>query len=286
MTIARVLAILAGAMALVPRAPALVRMLAPVVGLLALMAVTGRSELLGRPFAEAHAASFGIPSELAFVLLGVGATRLRTASDAVTRGLFALGLGWSTLVLAAPDVVHARTMWAFGAASSPVVTLAIGALALAVLGGWVLAVRRARTPRPVAAIASAAPWIAAAAVALGTLATGPGPLAGYLAAALVAFLGLALTRAAAALDAPATPDARSRDKAWLAAELAIVAVVVGLWLLLKTHALIASNTDENIYFYMARMLGMGKLPTSTTSSPTLPCTCSCRAPSSRSSATR
>lgn len=46
----------------------------------------------------------------------------------------------------------------------------------------------------------------------------------------------------------------------LALEIVAVAVVYVLWFLLKTHGMGASNTDENIYFYMADLMTRGELP--------------------------
>ncbi|MCB9733488.1 MAG: glycosyltransferase family 39 protein [Deltaproteobacteria bacterium] len=41
---------------------------------------------------------------------------------------------------------------------------------------------------------------------------------------------------------------------------ALIAVPLALFLLVKTHGMGTSNTDENIYFYMARDLARGRLP--------------------------
>lgn len=265
-SLARALALVAAGLAalqLFRRGPLLVRVAAPLVATLALMALFGRSELPGRPFAEVHPATFGVPTELALVLLGVGASLAKAARGAPTRlarGVLALGLGWSTLAFVAPDVVTTRTTFALFAGGHPVVVAGRAVLLGVLACAWVLALRRERTPVAVARVAAAAGPIAALVLGLGTLATGGGPLAAWLGAALIALVATTLERSIAAVSDASARDPRTLPRVALALEASVVAVVLALWLLLKTHALIASNTDENIYFYMAKMLGQGKLP--------------------------
>ncbi|MCC6623867.1 MAG: hypothetical protein IT385_21590 [Deltaproteobacteria bacterium] len=245
------LAALLAIVPLIPRAPARLANAstigAPLVALVALMALTGRSDLPGRAFDAAHPATLGLPSELAFVALTIGLAR-------GSRLLTALGLGWATLSLATPDVTLARLVWPFEHAS-PVVTAGAIALALVTLAGWVVTLgpRALRGHASLLRLATRAAPIAGVLLALGTLAADPHPLPGLLVAALVGLLP------ALVLAVPSSPDT-PRARLALGLELTLGAIVIGLWLLLKSHALIPSNTDENIYFYMAELVASGRMP--------------------------
>lgn len=250
---------------------------------LALVALYGRDPgLVPTPFAGANPAILGLPSVLPLLLLAVGALALRappaplpnapdtpSPDDAppsplrVARAVFAVGLLWSTWVLLVPD-------FDLGAARHPLVTAALGltsgealptlagltrlTAAVATAAAWVFAVRAVRgvpfaLPPRIATLglAAAVAFHALAGVAIGA------PLPGLLVAATLA---LAAAAARALVARPPAPNPR----AGRALDAALLTAVLAVFVLLKTHGMGPSNTDENIYFYMAAELTHGRWP--------------------------
>ncbi|TNF24351.1 MAG: hypothetical protein EP329_25065, partial [Deltaproteobacteria bacterium] len=86
---------------------------------------------------------------------------------------------------------------------------------------------------------------------------GGAPLAGLFVAAslaLAAVVGHAIVRA------PRTFSPRAWHRGGRLGDVLLIAGVLLVFFLLKTHGMGASNTDENIYFYMAADLAHGRLP--------------------------
>jgi len=269
-----------------PRAaPALVGGAAASVAL-GLVALLGRNPHLSvSPFETANPAFLHLPSALPFVLLAVAAAVLRyggadpdgdaPASESaprppsartLARGVYAVGLLWGTAVLLAPDyflgVPRHPLVTAFGLLTSGLPTgvlsgLTLLASAVAVGAGWVWAIRSLRhpgTPAPRLAYLGAGALVVHHAVA-GLL--GGAALPGLLVAAA---LGLAAVVAHALLRAPRAMPGRDWRLAGRLGDALLLAGVLLVFFLLKTHGMGASNTDENIYFYMAADLANGHWP--------------------------
>lgn len=220
--------------------------------------IVGRAEASFRLFGHVRSAELGIPVELAFLALALGLHRAAAgATDRATRVILALGTAWGGLGLLGPEPHLEGTLTAFGEAfrSGPLPAVAALTLALALLAGLLtlgsLVLGRG-SPRRTRSLA-----MTPALVAVGLLA----PIA---ASPSLAALAFALALLACAALAHAFLAARDRDapdgQAFPALERVILVGILGIWLLLKSHALIASNTDENIYFYMAKLLSNGKWP--------------------------
>lgn len=217
-------------------------------GLSALVARHGHDFRL---FASAHAGLFGLAPELALVALTTGLALSPHPRAALPLGL---GLGLTLALGIAPDVVLGETTFAIPSAlTRPAAPLAIAAL-IALLLAAALAARPTRLPTPLARLLPHTPTLALASALLAALLS-EHPLVGLtFAIGLSALhLGLVQTLSAPESEASLAPAGRQLHRmTWL--------VVLGLWLLIKLQALIASNTDENIYFYMARTLADGQWP--------------------------
>ena len=212
--------------------------------------VFGAGALLGRHawdfrvFEHIHQAEFGLPSELAFVALAIG---LRHGH----RLAIALGFGLGAVALFVPEPGLASTDSALLEAFTelthlPLVLALIAALAL---GAWALVAPAMKRPPPTTRYLAPALAIAAALAAI----TSSNPLQ---ALTIVALFAAIYVHADSVLADRKAPTPRT-DRALLYTSLAVICV---LWLLLKSQALIASNTDENIYFYMAKVLADGQWP--------------------------
>lgn len=237
------------------RAP---RALAPISLLLLLLglgAYLGRHVWDFRVFADLRPAEFGAPSELAWVALVLGLNTSRARSDRARRlalGLTALGLGWGAIALFVPEpTLTGETSALVSSLASPTrLPLAGAMLGALALGAWSLFAAFRRSPPPPTRYLPHALALAALLAALTSITPLP--------ALCSLILLVAITRVAARLlaDRELAPSP-GIDKALL---YSTVVGVVLVWLLLKSQALIASNTDENIYFYMAKLLGDGKWP--------------------------
>lgn len=268
LTAGRVLAALGLGLALArtlapTRVPRALTPLALLLLALGLGAFLGRHAWDFRVFSDIRPAELGAPSELAFVALLVGLHRLGRSSprapipDRLALGLVALGLGWGTLSLLVPEpTLGDRTSALASALASPTrLPLALAMLATLALGAWSLvAVSLERKPPPSRYLPHALTLTAL----LAALASSA-PLPGLTALGLFAAIALVSERLLSDRAATAQDDVTSArlDRAFV---FAIAAGIVLVWLLLKSQALIASNTDENIYFYMAKLLGDGKWP--------------------------
>lgn len=268
LTLGRVLAALGLALALAralapTRVPRALTPLALLLLLLGLGAFLGRHTWDFRVFSDIRPAELGAPSELAFVALLVGLHRLGrspsqpTPPDRLALGLIALGLGWGMLSLIVPEPsLGDRTSAFVSALASPTrLPPALVMLATLALGAWSLvATFLGRRPPPSRYL----PHALSLAALVAALASSS-PLPGLAALALLAAVALAGDRLL--LDRAATaPDDVTAARLARAHVFVIVAGITFIWLLLKSQALIASNTDENIYFYMAKLLGDGKWP--------------------------
>ena len=241
------------------RLPPRLARLVPLIRLLPLVLVAlGLSGLVARHghefrlFATAHSGLFGLAPELALVALSSGLA-LHSASPRPPGAALPLGLGLLLALFLAPDVVLGETTFALPSAlASPAAPLAIATL-LALALTLALALGRP-LPSPLARILPLTPPLLLACALLAALLSAT-PLVGLtFALALGALhLGLVQTLTLTEPSADLAPAGRQLHRlTWL--------VVLGLWLLLKLQALIASNTDENIYFYMAKTLADGQWP--------------------------
>lgn len=162
------------------------------------------------------------------------------AAEVILPALAALGtVPMGTAAGAAPvQVAVAGAVWLLLAA----------ALSAAVLAGLVLRRDWSQLLAAAAALGLAVPAVGAASMhSAGAALAATGAL-------IVAF-GLGTTRAATW----AHPQATGRQL-WLSAEPWAVAVVLLIWLLLKTNGLRFSTTDEALYFYAAKLWSEGQWP--------------------------
>ncbi len=249
---------------------------------LALMAALGRNPQLHlAAFELAHPNFVGFPAALAFVLLGAGARAWARAPDSrLAATATVAGLVWATATLLFPHTWLGELRLPLGLAldglsapalSTLVAALVVTACALPVLAGWVTALATAHGRSPTLGDLAAssrpvlvhAPWLFVAHHAVAPwLADAPAPgaaLAGLLVAALVAALTL-LTEELLVREAQAPLPDPHRARVRLTADLAVPAAVLALYGLLKIHGMGPSNTDENIYFYMAADLANGRWP--------------------------
>ena len=259
---ARVRAALGAVLLAAPHHPRLSRWKTPfiVAGLvaatLALGALIGRHPYAFRAFPDAHAAFLGMPTELAALLVLLGA---RHRDRPAGRVLLAIGAVWALAALAFPEASLAvRTPWALAGLATLGAPSLLAFLVLVAAGGIVAVqtIRGQPPPQFLDPILRHGTLGFAATLLLVGLTTADAPLVAALAAALVALIGTATDH----LLADRRPEAVPTPRTVRALDLAILAGILAVWFLLKSQALIASNTDENIYFYMAKLLGDGKLP--------------------------
>lgn len=225
-------------------------------------------------FAHTTPTLWGLPSALAFAALAVGALTLYRRPDSrIGRGIVAAALPWATVVAFMPH-------WWLREASLPLYTaldllaqsddgwlagLVLFAVVLPVFGGWLAAAtaiftgtqdnsEKFEATGPALGLAASgvavlvahhlfAPFVAGTA-SFGRVA------AGVLVAALLALLTVVGVRWVDVRAGRAFPDERARY-AGLATDILVPGLVLVTYLLLKIHGMGPSETDENIYFYMA-----------------------------------
>ncbi len=256
-----------------PLAPRVASVHARLPALAALFAVLSLSALFGRhppAFAAmdlAHPALLGVASEWLAVLVLL----TLPAGGARAGPLHALGLLFLALTLLVPDVVLGvpeSPLVGLGVLSrAPALLVMLGAAALALTAALTRAVGKAlpRLDRIVGLARRHGAHTLAAAFVLGAL-FGDGPsmpealLHAIAAAAAVVTAAshgapvLARLETAPTDGGPAPgPEARTLEVVALGGTLAV-------WFLAKTHGLVATNTDDNIYFYMAAQLADGLFP--------------------------
>lgn len=207
-------------------------------------AMLGRHAWDFRVFERIHQAEFGIPSELAFVALAIGLRHSNRVASAL-----GVGLGAVALFVPEPGLASSHSAFVSAFANPLHIPLALALSAAIVLGVWSL-VAPVFKRRPLDA-RYLAPALALTAALAAVASSAP-----VQALTIIAALAALYVHADSVAADRTTPTPRT-DRALLYTSLA---VTCGLWLLLKSQALIASNTDENIYFYMAKILADGQWP--------------------------
>lgn len=248
---------------------------------IALAAAVGRDATLhASPFSAGHGSFGGFPSELPFI--GIAASALiaiRRPAASAARVVLVASCCWATAVLLWPAYDIDRSFIPLIAALEGLTDSKASALpgithlflALEVVGAWWLCFalnRVAGTGRGdslvntgSARLGTILQWshIIVAAAHLGGAALGAGD-ASVVIAALVFLCGQIATRLLAE-----TVEATSTQAHWLKgtrrlADWVLPGAILTLYALLKSHGMGPSNTDENIYFYMAADLGNGRVP--------------------------
>lgn len=243
---------------------------------LALMVALGRDAGFHHAaFELAHPNFFGFPAVLAFVVLAVGARAWARSPDSqIAASTTVVGLLWASATLLFPHTWLGVLRLPIGLAldglsgsdrlSAVVVTLS----ALPVLAGWLTviskALRRASGLKELAVSARPlviyAPWMFVAHHLVAPLFARnlAGLWGSVFVAALIATVTLLGAKAIAAAE-QLSSDAL-RDRSALVLDILVPTVVLVLFGLLKIHSMGASNTDDNIYFYMAADLARGRWP--------------------------
>lgn len=203
-----------------------------------------------RLFATVHTGLMGAAPELALVVFSAGLmVFLRSPGRGASPLPLALGLALTLALCLAPDVVFGEATYlvpeALGRGLTAPLAILIPLSAALALTLWVRR-RRRLAPDSVLGLIPAALLVAMLVPAIASQT----PLLGL---AVVSALAALHLHAVAFLSESVAPPVRSLHRT-------AVVVVVVLWLLLKSQALIASNTDENIYFYMAKILAEGQWP--------------------------
>ncbi|MDP6944614.1 MAG: glycosyltransferase family 39 protein, partial [Myxococcota bacterium] len=247
-------------------------------GVLSLMALLARHpEVHLSPLSSFHAHFVGVPVELAFAALAAGALAVLADTGRRTAWwLFAGGGLWCAAALGMPhhwlgDVATpvskaARAVFAEGregAAAGVVLGLTLPVAAWLV--GVSLAVKRrpqgrawTALPRWVLVLASAGvAMVALDHVGAGLWASGE-PLQWSMGVAIAALLVLVTWMGATAAETLDCVQLSTRSLRW--GDAGLVLTGLGLYGALKIHGMGASNTDENIYFYMAEALSRGQWP--------------------------
>jgi hypothetical protein len=219
--------------------------------------------LLASPYLGAHESFLGVPNHMAFVALAAASLRLRVA----------------------PHDGRARSVWMgatlWGAASllMPAYTATAGGLPISEMlrsAGWPAVVLVLATGL---GMARALPWLTPLShrgieraahgvvvvpglLGLAHLAglAGNGATAGTWAAGLTLGLTLVLMPLLGARLLGRAGGPMGGHEGVRTLERGFVVATLGIFCLLKTHGMGASNTDENIYFYMAAQLGDGIWP--------------------------
>jgi hypothetical protein len=250
------------------------------------MAVVGISALLlrepgrsGSPFADGHSEFLLFPAALSFALLAIGGgLRDHRQTEGSERGALAkyvaiLGLIWASLVLLFPstavDTVSFPLIDAFDRLGSSRPSQVLSGLTLIFLGLVVLVGWWEQWFHP----ARTKPGIVAARFGLGLIVfhhllapfTAETVVAGDILSSwlVAAVLLLIVNWSVRAID---EEDTGQRSEGVTSGvftprwDAVLVTVGLGLYVALKLHAAGPSNTDENIYFYMAQRLAEGEWP--------------------------
>jgi hypothetical protein len=219
--------------------------------------------LLGSPLLNGHESLLGIPNHLPWLCLAAAALRLRVAPhDGRARALWALSTGWALATLWMP--VHSARGSEF-----PLFALweSHGWLAIALCLSSLLAVWRMLpwlTPIDVRSSNRCGFFVVGAPACLGLshLSVLVEPSSSWAARAAIIALLLSFLVLVNLLARALAQLAKNPRPSWFRgrAELLTPAVALGLFLMLKTHGMGASITDENIYFYMASKISEGQWP--------------------------
>lgn len=247
---------------------------------LGLVAAFGRNHVLHQsPFEASTPALAGLPTALAFVLIAAGARGCgRAPASARARATLVIGTLWASFALLAPN-------WVLGEAEVPLFVafeqlgspelgtllqgLVVVILAMVVAAAWITIVRLG--VKGEAALRGGArnlPTILAGGLAMlaGYHVVAPLIVALTPPTALIAgpMLALALLVMMATLEPILQEGAPlpGAERRWVrrALEWSPPAAVLLVFLLIKTHGMVPSTTDENIYFYMAADLANGRWP--------------------------
>lgn len=225
--------------------------------------LTGDTSLLGSPLEDAHPSFLGLPNHLPWLALGGAALRLKVAPhDGRARAAWALCTAWALATLWMP--LHGE-----GGAVLPLLALweAQGWLTVVLsLSSLVAACRMVPwlTPMDAPGVERSGSLVLAAPIGLGIshLFGVVGPSVGW----PERLATLALVLSFPVLMSMVTQVLEQRAKspgAWWRrgpTELLLPGLVVAIFVLLKTHGMGPSITDENIYFYMAAKLSEGQWP--------------------------
>lgn len=254
-------------------APLWPRALSLLLGILALMAAVGRDTgLHGAPFELARTHMAGFPSELPFIMMAASAAALaRKKGNAVARLLLVGSTLWASFVLLWPvyELGESRVplMKALDALSAEDGGLVMAGVCHALLAfqvacaWWLLWDGPDGPPRPAVAGTVQSGHLVVVLIHLLAAVSGGGD-ASWLIAALLFVMGTATAQFLGryqALDEAGLE--RFHAPSLKVVDILIPTVVLGLYWLLKTHAMGPSNTDENIYFYMTHDLAVnGRWP--------------------------
>ncbi|MFT7578627.1 MAG: hypothetical protein ACI9MR_000285 [Myxococcota bacterium] len=239
--------------------------------IVALVAVTAHPAALS-PFDGINRDILGVPSELAFMMLGLLAWRHQVVRPAP----LIVALIWTTWVVAAPmdwfgmtqlPVAEAARRLGDGSLAGTLQGLAWFLALIAVIAGWLqVASRFSQRLTRIAPFIRHGMVLGGAAMvgfhAIATVCSGV-PLFQGLTAGLL--LGTAALDHWIAWRWPAVPLLLERPGKFRRLRRAIGRsplpfAVLAAFLLLKLHGMGPSNTDENIYFYMAQDLANGRWP--------------------------
>lgn len=239
------------------------------IGILGFAALMRRHpELHQGPFASWHAHFIGVPSELAYVALAVSALVVRTQlmNRIAWWSLAASGL-WASAALCMPH------FW-LGDLSAPVARAATEGritplLLLGPLLAWAACMGLALARREAGCTWSKLPKKVLLGVAAGALilvmhqllnaasGQGEGTLALGVNLTLAGMTTLVTLTGVHTLSQPSSLDTLLNK---LSLDRVACAILLALYAALKIHGMGPSNTDENIYFYMAEALSRGEWP--------------------------
>ncbi len=237
--------------------------LALMCGILALMAMIGRDDALhGSPFELSRTSFAGFPSELPFIAMAACAAVIaQRQANHVTHLVLVGATLWATAALIWPvyqlSGSHVPLMTALDGLSSTDGRLVIAGIChtlLAVQVGcawWLLWQGTTGEPQRAVAGTVQSGHLVLVATHLLAAAAGEGETS-FVIAAVLWIIGTAATRLLGRYHS--LDEAVLRHSSALGtrvADVLVPGVIVGLYALLKTHGMGPSNTDENIYFYMA-----------------------------------
>jgi hypothetical protein len=219
--------------------------------------------ILASPFLGAHESFLGLPNHMAFVVLAAASLRLRAAPhDGRARSLWIGATLWGAASLLMPAYTATGgdlpIFEMLRSAGWPVVVLIL-ATGLGVVRAlpWLTPLSHQGIERAAHGVVIV-PGVLGLAHLVGLM--GSEATAGTWAAVLTLGLCLVLMPLVGVrmLDPEGSPSVR--DPRFQSLERGFVVATLAIFCLLKTHGMGASNTDENIYFYMAAQLGEGIWP--------------------------